>query len=132
MYVRIVLSVEGGHRLHHSGRLCCKQAATQWAPPTAIRKEMVGPHWSKGWIIEDCEISDSKCSGISLGKYRQPNNDNKMAQNGNSKMAHRRSADCICQAQSGRGWTKVENIGSHIIRRCNIHDCGQTGIVRPL
>ena len=38
---------------------------------------MIGPHWSKGWIIEDCEISDSKCSGISLGKYRQQNNDNK-------------------------------------------------------
>ena len=38
---------------------------------------MVGPHWSKGWIIEDCEISDSRCSGISLGKYLQPNNENK-------------------------------------------------------
>ena len=36
-----------------------KQAATQWAPPTAYQEGMVGPHWSKGWIIEDCEISDS-------------------------------------------------------------------------
>lgn len=36
---------------------------------------MIGPHWSKGWIIEDCEISNSKCAGISLGKYYDPDND---------------------------------------------------------
>ena len=33
---------------------------------------MIGPHWSKGWIIEDCEITNSKCCGISLGKYYDP------------------------------------------------------------
>ena len=27
------------------------QAATQWAPPTAYQEGMVGPHWSKGWIL---------------------------------------------------------------------------------
>ncbi len=54
-----------------------KQAATQWAPPTAYQEGMIGPHWSRGWIIEDCEVSDSKCSGISLGKYKQPDNDNR-------------------------------------------------------
>lgn len=40
-----------------------------WAPPAAFQDGMIGPHWSKGWIIEDCEISNSKCVGISLGKY---------------------------------------------------------------
>lgn len=54
-----------------------REAATQWTPPTAFQDGMVGPHWSKGWIIEDCEIYESKCSGISLGKYLQPNNENK-------------------------------------------------------
>jgi hypothetical protein len=82
---------------------------------------MVGPHWSKGWIIEDCEISDSKCSGISLGKYRQPNNDNKWLK-WKFKDGTQTERDCICQAQR-EGWTK-ENIGSH--------DCGQTGIVGHL
>ena len=53
------------------------KAATQWAPPTAYQEGMIGPHWSKGWIIEDCDVFESKCSGISLGKYCQPNNDNK-------------------------------------------------------
>ena len=45
------------------------KAATTWAPPAAFQDGLIGPHWSKGWIIEDCEISNSKCCGISLGKY---------------------------------------------------------------
>lgn len=106
-----------------------KQAATTWAPPTAYQEGMVGPHWSKGWIIEDCEIAHSKCSGISLGKYLQPNNENKWTTKF-YKDGTQTERDAICQAQL-EGWTK-ENIGSHIIRRCNIHDCGQTGIVGHL
>ncbi|MBO4727209.1 MAG: right-handed parallel beta-helix repeat-containing protein, partial [Spirochaetaceae bacterium] len=105
------------------------KAATQWAPPTAYQEGMVGPHWSKGWIIEDCEIYESKCSGISLGKYCQPNNDNKWLK-WKFKDGTQTERDCICQAQA-EGWSK-ETIGSHIVRRCNIHDCGQTGIVGHL
>lgn len=111
-----------------SGFKICK-AATQWAPPTAYQEGMVGPHWSKGWIIEDCDISDSKCSGISLGKYKQPDNDNKWLKT-KYKDGTQTERDCICEAQT-EGWNK-ENIGSHIIRHCNIHDCGQTGIVGHL
>ena len=44
-----------------------EKAATTWAPPAAYQDGMIGPHWSRGWIIEDCEISNSKCCGISLG-----------------------------------------------------------------
>lgn len=106
-----------------------KQAATQWAPPTAYQEGMIGPHWSKGWIIEDCEISDSKCSGISLGKYRQNENDNKWLHK-KYKDGTQTERECICLAQV-EGWTK-EKIGSHIVRRCEIHDCGQTGIVGHL
>ena len=106
-----------------------RQAATQWAPPTAYQEGMIGPHWSKGWIIEDCEISDSKCSGISLGKYLQKSNDNKWLE-WKYKDGTQTERECICLAQI-EGWSK-ERIGSHIIRRCNIHDCGQTGIVGHL
>ena len=105
------------------------KAATQWAPPTAYQEGMIGPHWSKGWIIEDCEVFESKCSGISLGKYCQPNNDNKWLK-WKYKDGTQTERDCICQAQI-EGWTK-ENIGSHIVRRCEIHHCGQTGIVGHL
>ena len=105
------------------------QAATQWAPPTAYQEGMVGPHWSKGWVIEDCEIYESKCCGISLGKYLQPENDNKWLKT-KYKDGTQTERDCICQAQV-EGWSK-ERIGSHIVRRCDIHDCGQTGIVGHL
>ena len=106
-----------------------RQAATQWAPPTAYQDGMVGPHWSKGWIIEDCEISHSRCSGISLGKYPQPNNDNKWTRFG-LKDGTQTERDNIMQAVN-EGWSK-DTIGSHIVRRCEIHDCGQTGIVGHL
>ena len=76
------------------------------APPTAYQEGMVGPHWSKGWIIEDCEISDSKCSGISLGKYRQPNNDNKWLK-WKFKDGTQTERDCICQAQREDGRRKI-------------------------
>ena len=108
-----------------SGFKIC-QAATNWAPPTALQEGMVGPHWSKGWIIEDCEITESKCCGISLGKYLQPGNDNKWTITC-LKDGTQTQRDAVCQAVN-EGWDK-ETVGSHIIRRCNIHDCGQAGIV---
>lgn len=121
-------SEEGIGYITLSGFTVCK-AATQWAPPTAYQEGMIAPHWSRGWIIEDCEIYESKCSGISLGKYLQTNNDNKWS-NAKYKDGTQTERDCICQAQR-EGWSK-ETIGSHIVRRCNIHDCGQTGIVGHL
>ena len=45
------------------------QAATQWAPPTAEQFGLIGTNWSKGWIIENNVIRNSKCSGITLGKH---------------------------------------------------------------
>ena len=103
-----------------------RQAATQWAPPTAYQEGMIGPHWAFGWIIEDCEISESKCSGISLGKYYQKGNNNKWTTSW-VKDGTQTERDAVCQAVND-GWDK-ETVGSHIVRRCDIHDCGQTGIV---
>lgn len=106
-----------------------RQAATTWAPPTAYQEGMIGPHWSKGWIIEDCQISDSKCNGISLGKYLQPENENKWTFKV-WKDGTQTERDAICQAQR-EGWNK-ESIGSHTVRRCHIFNCEQTGIVGHL
>lgn len=102
------------------------KAATNWAPPAAYQDGMIGPHWSKGWIIEDCEISNSKCCGISLGKYYDPENDHYFT-NKHVKSATQMERDAVCRGQY-HGWTK-EEIGHHIVRRCHIHHCEQTGIV---
>ncbi len=102
------------------------KAATTWAPPAAYQDGMIGPHWSKGWIIEDCEIYGSKCCGISLGKYLDPENDMYFTKH-HVKSPTQMERDAVCRGQY-HGWLK-ENIGHHIVRRCNIHHCEQTGIV---
>ncbi|WP_026504338.1 right-handed parallel beta-helix repeat-containing protein [Butyrivibrio sp. NC3005] len=102
------------------------KAATTWAPPAAYQDGMIGPHWSMGWIIEDCEIYGSRCCGISLGKYLDPENDMYFTKK-HVKSPTQMERDAVCRGQY-HGWLK-EKIGHHIIRRCNIHHCEQTGIV---
>jgi hypothetical protein len=95
------------------------QAATQWAPPTAEQIGLVGTNWSKGWIIENNVIRNSKCSGITLGKHGDRwDNTSENSAEGYVETIKRATA---------RGWSK-DNIGSHIIRNNTIYDCGQTGI----
>ncbi len=103
-----------------------EKAATTWAPPAAFQDGMIGPHWSKGWIIEDCEIADSKCAGISLGRYYDPENDNYFTTK-YVKSPTQMERDAVCRGQY-HGWLK-ENIGGHIIRRNDIHHCQQGGII---
>ena len=101
-------------------------AATNWAPPAAFQDGMIGPHWSRGWIIEDCDISNSKCAGISLGRYFDPDNNNYFTTK-YVKSPTQMERDSVCRGQY-HGWLK-ENIGGHIIRRNNIHHCQQGGII---
>ena len=102
------------------------KAATTWAPPAAYQDCMIGPHWSKGWIIEDCEISNSKCAGIGLGKYYDPDNDHYFTTK-HVKSPTQMERDAVCRGQY-HGWLK-ECVGSHIVRRCDIHHCEQGGII---
>ncbi len=103
-----------------------EKAATTWAPPASFQDGMVGPHWSRGWIIEDCEIRFSKCAGISLGKYLDPENDQYFTHK-HVKSPTQMERDAVCRGQY-HGWTR-ENVGGHIVRRCNIHHCEQGGII---
>ena len=100
-----------------------EDAATPWAPPTAEQIGVIGPHWSKGWIIENNIVRNSICSGISLGKYGdQWDNTSADSAEGYVKTIDRALA---------HGWSK-ENIGHHIVRNNTISDCGQAGIVGSL
>ena len=105
-----------------------KQAATQWAPPTAMQDGLIGPHWSKGWIIEDNIISDSRNVGISIGKEESTGQNEWTTLF--TKMGHQREQEVIFRAINN-GWNK-DNIGSHIIRNNTIFNCGQAGIVGHL
>ena len=99
-------------------------AATNWAPPTAMQEGLIGPHWSKGWIIENNDISNSKNSGISLGKEILTGQ-NEWTRFGD-KHGTQYQRDAVFKALH-IGWSK-DTIGSHIIRNNEIHDCEQTGI----
>lgn len=102
------------------------KAATTWAPPAAYQDGMIGPHWSKGWVIENCDISNSKCAGISLGKYYDPENDHYFTRK-HVKSPTQMERDAVCRGQY-HGWLK-EKVGGHLIRHNHIHHCEQDGIV---
>src|SRR5581483_9565198 len=99
------------------------QGATPWAPPTAEQIGLVGTHWSKGWIIENNEVSYSICSGIALGKYGDQW-DNTSA---NTAEGYVETVERALQT----GWSK-ERVGHHLVRGNTISHCEQAGIVGSL
>ena len=100
-----------------------RQAATPWAPPTSEQVALIGTNWSRGWIIENNDISHSVCSGIALGKY----GDEWDNQSANSAEGYVGTIDRALK----NGWSR-ENIGHHIVRNNTISNCEQTGIVGSL
>lgn len=96
-----------------------RHAAPKWAPPTAEQMGLIGTHWSKGWIIEDNEISHSVNTGITLGKYGDEYD--------NAGATAQAYLDSIDRARSN-GWNRA-TIGSHIVRNNEISWCEQAGMV---
>lgn len=103
-------------------------AATPWAPPTADQPGLIGPNWAKGWVIEDNKIHDAKCSAVSLGKEWTTGH-NFSTERGD-KPGYQYQLESVFLARQ-IGWDR-ERIGSHVVRRNEIYDCGQNGIVGHL
>jgi hypothetical protein len=103
------------------------QAATQWGAPTAGQVGMIATHWNKGWIIENNIISDSKCSGITLGKEHGTGHNVWSKDLGNVNNDGNIHYIEVTFRVLRNGWNK-ENIGSHIVRNNTIFNCEQTGI----
>ncbi|KFC60261.1 hypothetical protein FEM08_09620 [Flavobacterium gilvum] len=101
-----------------------RNAATPWAPPSAGQIGIISAYWNKGWIIENNEVSYSKCAGIALGKYGDK------FDNTNDGGAADPYTDCVLRAIKD-GWSK-DKVGSHIVRNNHIHHCEQVGIVGSL
>jgi len=103
------------------------QAATQWGAPTAEQVGMIATHWNKGWIIENNVISNSKCSGITLGKERGTGHNVWSKDLGNVNNDGNIHYIEVTFRVLRNGWNK-ENTGSHIVRNNTIFNCEQTGI----
>ena len=104
------------------------QSATPWAPPTADQPGLIGPNWAKGWIIEDNVIHDAKCSAVSLGKEESTGHNFFTLRD--DKPGYQYQLESVFSARQ-IGWDK-EHIGSHIVRRNHIYNCGQNGVVGHL
>lgn len=104
------------------------QAASPWAPPTAAQFGLIGPNWSKGWLIEENRIHDAKCSGVCLGK-EVSTGDNEFTKRG-FKPGYQYQLEAVFRARQ-QGWDK-EHVGSHTVRHNVIYSCGQNGIVGHL
>ncbi len=100
-----------------------RNAAPNWAPPTCEQTGIVGTNWSRGWVIEDCEVSGAECSGITLGKYGDEY-DNL----GESLSAALSYYTTITNAVKDG----LDKVGYHLVRRCRVTDCGQAGICGSL
>jgi len=97
-----------------------ENAGPNWAPPTSEQVGVVGTNWSRGWVIEDCTISGSSCSGITLGKYGDEYDNF-------SDDSQRYTATISRAVENG-----FDRVGHHTVRRCRIFDCGQVGICGSL
>ncbi|MHA6526033.1 right-handed parallel beta-helix repeat-containing protein [Tessaracoccus sp. G1721] len=104
------------------------QAACPWTPPTADQPGLIGPNWAKGWVIEDNLIHDAKCSAISLGK--EASTGHNYATERGDKPGYQYQLESVFSARQ-IGWDE-EHVGSHVIRRNTIRDCGQNGVVGHL
>jgi hypothetical protein len=102
-------------------KLC--NAATNWCAPTMGQVGLVTAYWCKGWVIENNEILNARCSGIALGKY----SDEWDFKRGTTEGYYL----TIDDAFKKDGWSK-DKIGSHVVRNNHIHHCGQNGIVGSL
>ena len=104
--------------------LSLRHAATPWVSPATGQIGLIGSNWSRGWIIEDCEISHAACAGISLGKYNDPEDfgDRPVAEWAGKDTYH----GTIDRALK-HGWN-MGNVGGHTVRRNHIHNCEVAGI----
>lgn len=103
-------------------------AACPYTPPTADQPALIGPNWARGWIIENNDLHDARCSCISIGK--EASTGDMDCTKYNRKHSHYYQTEAVFRALHA-GWSK-ERIGSHIIRNNRIHDCGQNGVVGHL
>jgi alpha-N-arabinofuranosidase len=96
-----------------------RQAATPWAGAMSEQVGLVGTHWSKGWIIENNDISYSMCTGVTLGRYELPKHEFPPA----TAPGFVKSVELALRD----GWSR-EKVGSHIVRNNHISHCGKNAV----
>lgn len=121
-------SVEGRNFITVRG-LELLHAATPWSPPTTEQIGLIGCHWSRGWIIENCTVRYSVCGGITLGKYQDPEDfpDVPLAPGSSGADVYHGTI----RRALAHGWS-LSGVGGHIVRNNTISHCEMAGICGSL
>jgi alpha-L-arabinofuranosidase len=106
-----------------------RQAATPWAPPTTEQIGLIGTNWSRGWVIEDNTVSYSACTGITLGKYHDPEDRGDLPPV--EATADRDTYHDTIHRALANGWERGR-VGGHVVRRNRIRHCEMAGICGSL
>jgi hypothetical protein len=80
------------------------QSSENWSGMTGAEKGLLGMYAGKSWIVQNCVISDARCTGINCGN------------------------DAVPQSDINTGFD-ISAIGHHIIRNNHILRCGENGIM---
>ncbi len=107
-----------------------ENAATNWAPPSAEQPGLIGTRWSKGWIIENNTIRNSRCAGISLGRptFGHSHHYQKLPPRVYPEPEGEQTEQQLLDYFENASWEK-EAVRFHTVRNNHIYACGQVGIV---
>ena len=115
-------------------------AATAWGPPTSYQSGAIGTNGGHHWIVENCEIVNSKTNGFSMGvprsrsfgPARRPGPQAAAGQQppaGQRPPAGQQAAAGQRPPQRSAFVQDINSIGHHIIRNNIFRRCGQSAIV---
>jgi alpha-N-arabinofuranosidase len=104
-------------------------AATPWSPPTTEQIGLLGCHWSKGWLIEDCVVRYSACAGITLGKYHDAEDfpDQPVVERTDGEDTYHGTI----RRALAHGWS-LDSVGGHVVRNTIVSHCEMAGICGSL
>lgn len=102
-------------------------AATAWGPPTSYQSGAIGTNGGHHWIVENCEIVNSKTNGFSMGVPRSRLNG---AARGAGQQAAGNQRPAAGQQPARSAFTQdINTMGHHILRNNIFRRCGQSAIV---
>ncbi|MGN1264436.1 MAG: carbohydrate-binding protein [Muribaculaceae bacterium] len=107
-----------------------ENAATNWAPPSAEQPGLIGTRWSKGWVIENNVIRNSRCTGIALGRstFGHSHHYQTLPPKVYAEDNGGQTVNQLLDYFENASWDKDET-GHHVVRNNHIYECGQSGIV---
>lgn len=95
------------------------QAATNWQSPRGEQKAMIGTNGGHHWAIKNCDLSHSRCTGISIGNPSEDIDLSDISIIGHHYIANNRISQCGEAGICGRVHNSFSTITGNIIEEIN-------------